>query len=126
MIRDKQRKWRWAARVLYVILLAAACGCFYSYAASINLGGEQPAAETDTDARDNSGRTNSPLMAQLPGDENRHSGVIHRGEPNDFLSNEQEVIETACVLIEQGKFDAAGQLIEATDYEKQGWKPIWQ
>ncbi|MFH1370747.1 MAG: S41 family peptidase [Planctomycetota bacterium] len=105
--RNKGKKRRWAARVLCLALLAAACGCFYSYAATVSVGESRP----------------TPKVAELSG-KTQGLGVIHRGEPNDSASSEREIVETACVLIEQGKFDAAGQLIEASGHERQGWKPV--
>ncbi len=124
MIQDKRRKWRWAGLILCLALLAAACGCFYSYAATVNIGDNQSAAKLVSTTQADSGQANSARVAQLPGEEQKHVGVIHRGEPNDSDSSEQEIVETACVLIEQGKFDAAGQLIDASNYEQQGWKPV--
>ena len=45
-------------------------------------------------------------------------GVVKRGaDANKPLGNgfnEQEIVEAACALIEQGKFDAAGQLLDAS------------
>jgi carboxyl-terminal processing protease len=38
--------------------------------------------------------------------------------------SEEEIVEAACALIEQGKFDAAGQLIEASGSVRQDWKQV--
>jgi carboxyl-terminal processing protease len=38
--------------------------------------------------------------------------------------SEEEIVEAACALIEQGKFDAAGQLIEASGSVRQDWKLV--
>jgi carboxyl-terminal processing protease len=40
--------------------------------------------------------------------------------------NEQDIVEAACALIEQGKFDAAGQLIEASGSSRPEWKLVSQ
>jgi len=40
--------------------------------------------------------------------------------------NEQDIVEAACALIEEGKFDAAGQLIEASGSSRPEWKQVSQ
>jgi carboxyl-terminal processing protease len=74
------------------------------------------------------GRASSARVAELS-EKGQGLGVIHRGEPNGpeaAETDERGVVETACALIDQGKFDAAGQLIEASGYERRGWKSVAQ
>jgi carboxyl-terminal processing protease len=42
-------------------------------------------------------------------------------EPN---ASEREVVELVCGLIEKGKFDEAGKVIEESDGVQKGWKPV--
>jgi len=58
---------------------------------------------------------------------NRPAGV---GEPCGIAStaadfnSEREVVELVCGLIEKGKFDEAGKVIEESDGVQKGWKPV--
>jgi hypothetical protein len=62
--------------------------------------------------------------------EEQDQGVIFRGEPNigeqgseSGQVNERGIVEAACGLIERGKFNAAGQLIKASDLISEGNSP---
>jgi carboxyl-terminal processing protease len=43
--------------------------------------------------------------------------------PVDFNS-ERNVVDNVCGLVDQGKFDEAGKIIEQSDWFKKGWKPV--
>ena len=72
-------------------------------------------------------RQNSPQALRLCSGQAKAEAIKEVGEPVGVVKreadvnkplgsglNEQEIVESACALIEQGKFDAAGQLLDAT------------
>jgi len=50
--------------------------------------------------------------------------ITRPGELSAKLTGEQEIVEAACKLIEQGRFDAAGELIETSAGSKPQWKLV--
>ena len=50
--------------------------------------------------------------------------IVKLGDPSAGLTGEREIVEATCALIEQGKFDAASQLIEASVGQKPQWKLV--
>lgn len=109
------------------MLLAAVYGCFYSYAAGASAGGNQTTAKMADSTLDNDirGQASSP-QAELPKKE-QGLGVIHRGEPNQLrqiVSGQREIVQTACILIEQGKFEEAGRFIDSGQYQQQGGESV--
>jgi carboxyl-terminal processing protease len=48
------------------------------------------------------------------------------GNPERAELGEQEIVEAACALIEKGKFDTAGRLIEASGGASKDWKLVSQ
>jgi hypothetical protein len=62
----------------------------------------------------------STLSTTLP------STPLRTGKTGSLGINEREIVEAACALIEEGKFNAAGQLIEASGDTSKDWKQVSQ